>query len=247
MSKNNGGTNQMRLDKFLADSGLGSRKEVKLIIKKKRVTVNDTIIRDDSYKVNEKNDTICLDGNKVNYQKFIYFMLNKPRGVVSATEDAINRTVLDILPKQYVKQGVFPVGRLDKDTTGLLLLTNDGDLSHQLLSPKKHVDKCYFVTLEKPVTATMITALETGITLADGYQCLPAKVKITNSATELFLTIQEGKFHQIKRMMHAVTNNVVALKRISMGPLQLDQTLTDGGYRLLTPSEIHELYEHKKS
>lgn len=236
----------MRLDKLLADSGLGSRKEVKQFIKKQRITVNGEIIRDDSKKVDEVNDIICFDGKEVKYQKFVYFMLNKPQGVVSATEDETSKTVLDLLPQQCYKQGVFPVGRLDKDTTGLLLLTNDGDLAHQLLSPKKHVDKCYLATLENPITQDMITELENGITLADGYHCLPAKVKIAEKNTEIFLTIQEGKFHQVKRMMHAVGNNVTALKRISMGPLHLDQLLSEGMYRPLTSDELNALYSHKK-
>lgn len=236
----------MRLDKLLADSGLGSRKEVKQFIKKQRITVNGEIIRDDSKKVDEVNDIICFDGIEVLYQKFVHFMLNKPQGVVSATEDDTSKTVLDLLPQHCYKQGVFPVGRLDKDTTGLLLLTNDGDLAHQLLSPKKHVNKCYLVTLEKPITQDMISKLENRITLADDYHCLPAKVKLTEKNTEIFLTIQEGKFHQVKRMMHAVGNNVVALKRISMGPLHLDQLLSEGMYRPLTSEELNALYNHKK-
>lgn len=229
----------MRLDKFLAHAGLGTRKEVKKWIRKGFVLVNDEIVKKDDYKVNEDQDIVCFDGEVITYQQFYYLMLNKPSGYVSATIDDRNATVLDLIEEDYACM-LFPVGRLDIDTEGLLLLTNDGVLAHDLLSPKKHVDKTYYVQLSKPYSKDDIYDLETGIALNDEEICLPAKVECIDDRS-MYLTIQEGKFHQVKRMAHAINNEVIYLKRICMGALQLDESLPLGAYRALNDEEIRNL------
>lgn len=226
----------MRLDKFLAHSNIGTRKEVKKIIRSGRVKVNDKIIKNDDYKINEDKDSIYLDGELISYQQFYYVMLNKPQGYVSATIDDRYPTVLDCIYEDYAFD-LFPVGRLDIDTEGLLLLTNDGGLAHDLLSPKKHVDKVYYVELEKTYSQKDIEKLEKGIAINDEEVCKEAKVDRIDES-RMFLTIQEGKFHQVKRMMHAIENEVTFLKRVQMGSLKLDETLSVGEYRELSEEEI---------
>lgn len=226
----------MRLDKFLAHSNIGTRKEVKKIIRSGRVKVNDNIIKNDDYKINEDKDSIYLDGELISYQQFYYVMLNKPQGYVSATIDDRYPTVLDCIYEDYAFD-LFPVGRLDIDTEGLLLLTNDGGLAHDLLSPKKHVDKVYYVELEKTYSQKDIEKLEKGIAINDEEVCKEAKVDRIDES-RMFLTIQEGKFHQVKRMMHAIENEVTFLKRVQMGSLKLDETLSVGEYRELSEEEI---------
>ncbi len=212
----------MRLDKFIVAVGAGSRSQAKAMVKAKRLTVNGQVAKKSDMKVDTENDIVYLDGQELVYTEFDYIMLNKPAGVISATEDARERTVLDLLPNRY--QRVAPVGRLDKDTVGLLLLTNDGQLNHNLLSPKKHVDKCYEVTLEKPCPPEAIDQMKAGVILDDDYQCLPAELTILSDYL-VYLTIHEGKFHQVKRMFAAIGNKVVHLKRLSMGSLTLDTAL----------------------
>lgn len=228
----------MRLDKFLKDTGFGSRKEVKQIIKQKRVSVNDIIVSNEGLSVDENNDIIKVDNNQVIYIKYIYIMLNKPQGVVSATIDNLHTTVIDLIKEfQYLEP--FPVGRLDIDTEGLLLITNDGALSHNLLSPKKHVDKTYYLETDEELTKEDINSIEKGV-LIDEELTLPAKLEII-SEKKYLLTIHEGKFHQVKRMILSVGKCVTYLKRVKFGPLSLDENLPLGSYRLLTNDEIELL------
>ena len=228
----------MRLDKFLKDTGFGSRKEVKVLIKQKRVSVNDIVISNEGISVDEITDIIKVDNTHVIYIKFVYIMLNKPQGVVSATIDNVHSTVIDLI-NDYKYLDLFPVGRLDIDTEGLLLITNDGALSHNLLSPKKHVDKTYYLETNEVLTSDDINQIESGV-LIDNELTLPAKLEIVND-NKYLLTIHEGKFHQVKRMISSVGKKVTFLKRIKFGSLVLDKDLPLGSYRLLTNEEIENL------
>ena len=229
----------IRLDKYLCEMEVGTRSQVKDIIKKGQVSVNGEVIKKADYKFDESAVKVCVKEKEIFYQKFYYYMLNKPSGVVSATTDNHDKTVLDLL-KDAPGKDLFPVGRLDKDTEGLLLITNDGELSHNLLSPKKHVDKTYLVKTKETVTPDMIQALEQGVDIGEEKLTLPAKVKVEEDK-EIQLTITEGKFHQVKRMLKAVGNEVVYLKRLSMGSLMLDENLELGEYRPLTEKEVSGL------
>lgn len=233
----------MRLDKFLAHANYGTRREVKKIIRSGWVSVNDQIIKNDDFKIDESKDIICVDNEQVIYQQFYYIMLNKPNGYVSATIDDRYPTVIDLIYEDYALD-LFPVGRLDLDTEGLLLLTNDGSLSHELLSPKKHVDKEYYVELEKEYSEQDIKTLEAGVAINDQEVCKEAKVKRIDN-NKMMLIIQEGKYHQVKRMMHAIENEVTYLKRVRMGTLKLDKTLPLGEYRALNEEEIKMLKGEK--
>jgi 16S rRNA pseudouridine516 synthase len=237
-----------RLDKILAHVGIGSRSELKRLAKEGAIYVNGAKVKDSGMQVNPDKDIIQVNGETVRYREFVYLMMNKPQGVVSATEDNRDRTVVDLLDAAYAPFEVFPVGRLDKDTEGFLLLTNDGKLSHNLLSPRKHVPKTYFAKVEWEVTEKDIEAFSQGVTLDDGYETLPGILKILsvgNEAggvvSEIELTIMEGKFHQVKRMFQAVGKKVAYLKRISMGPLALDSSLALGEVRELTDEELSAL------
>lgn len=235
---------KIRLDKYLADMGLGTRTEVKKDIKKGRISVNGEIIKSPEYKIDTQTDAVLADGKEIAYEELIYYMLNKPQGVVSATEDRRDKTVLDLISEKKRKD-LFPVGRLDKDTEGLLLITNDGELAHNLLAPKKHVDKKYFVRLKAPLSEENRKRLEEGVDIGEDKLTLPAQVFVLNEERdEAEIIIREGKFHQIKRMFHAVGNEVVFLKRLYMGSLVLDEALLPGEYRLLTPQEIERLKEN---
>lgn len=234
----------MRLDKYLAHANWGTRREVKKIIRAGHVYVNGECIRNDDFKIDENKDEVYVGDNRVLYQAFYYLMLHKPQGYVSATMDKNYATVLDLIEEDYALD-LFPVGRLDLDTEGLLILTNDGPFAHSLLSPKKHVDKQYYVTLEKPIQKDAIVKLEAGIAINNEEECKPAQVEMLDE-THILLTIQEGKYHQVKRMMHAVQNEVLYLKRIRMGSLVLDETLELGQYRPLTEEEIERLKGEKK-
>ncbi|TWT26420.1 pseudouridine synthase [Planomicrobium sp. CPCC 101110] len=237
----------MRIDKFLSNMGFGSRKEVKVLLKSKAVEVNGIVVRDPKVQVDEQSDTVEVNGEAVEYVKFIYLLLNKPAGVVSATEDNYDRTVIDLLKEEEKHFQPFPVGRLDKDTEGFLLLTNDGQLAHELLSPKKHVEKTYFAVIAGQVTSDDVKAFEKGVALEDGYVTKPGKLKILKSGpvSEIELTITEGKFHQVKRMFISVGKEVKYLKRLSMGPLSLDPALKLGQYRHLTVEEVELLKQRK--
>lgn len=235
---------KIRLDKFLADMGLGTRSEVKKEIHKGQVRVNGIPERSPEYKLDIQKDLVEVNGRQISYAQQEYYMLNKPTGVVSATEDKKDMTVLDLIQEKQRKD-LFPVGRLDKDTEGLLLITNDGLLAHQLLSPKKHVKKTYFVRVENPVSPEDIKILEEGVDIGEEKRTLPAEIScLSPEKNSLCLTIKEGKFHQIKRMFQAVDNKVLYLKRLSMGSLTLDETLAPGEYRPLTKEEIKRLKDH---
>ncbi len=229
----------VRLDKILSHMGYGSRKEVKELIRKGYVIVNGEIIKNDDFKVDENIDEIFLDGLELNYESLVYIMLNKPSGVVSATFDPRYETVVDIC-SEYAKMNIFPVGRLDIDTEGLLLLTNDGSLAHNLLSPKKHVDKVYYVEFSGEYKEDFNLRFEEGITIDDGYKCLPGKIEYLGN-NKAHVTIHEGKYHQVKRMFEALGLHVEYLKRISFGNLKLDEELVLGEYRKLTSNELNSL------
>ena len=231
----------IRLDKYLCEMEAGTRSEVKAFIKKGRVTVNGETAKAPEQKVDETKDTVTLDGHSFSYQKFFYYMLHKPAGVVTAVRDHHDQTVLDLLVDAPGKD-LSPVGRLDKDTEGLLLITNDGALSHRLLSPVKHVPKTYLVHTKRPVTSQMCEKLEAGVEIGDETPTAPAKTKLlSDTDCGLLLTITEGRFHQVKRMLQAVGNEVVYLKRLSMGTLVLDETLSKGSWRALTEEEKAQL------
>ena len=229
----------MRLDKLLADMGYGTRSEIRKACRQNRITVNDAVIRDPSVHVDPEKDGIKADGEEVLYTRFVYFMLNKPAGVISAVQDS-RTTVIDLIDCSV--RGLFPVGRLDLDTEGLLLITNDGQLGHQLLSPRHHVEKEYIVTVKKPLKESDVQRLEQGIVIDQGERCRPAFMKITDE-TECHIILTEGKYHEIKRMFLALDNEVTALKRIRMKHLLLDETLSPGEYRELTPEELADLKE----
>lgn len=233
---------KMRLDKYLADAGCGTRSQVKKAIVKKQVSVNGrTDIRPED-KIDTDTDRVYFQNDPVSYSRYDYYMLNKPAGVVSATEDGRERTVLDLIREQK-KRDLFPVGRLDKDTEGLLLITNDGETAHRLLSPRKHVDKVYYAKVSGIVTEEDVRAFSAGVDIGDERPTLPAQLEILVSGpeSEIRLTIQEGRFHQVKRMFRAVGKEVVYLKRLSMGTLVLDPLLEPGEYRKLTVEEVEKL------
>lgn len=231
----------MRLDKFLCQMNMGTRSEVKMLIRKGLVSVNDSAALSPEQKIDEANDVIRCRGQLCVYQKNVYYMMNKPAGVVSATKDNLDKTVLDLLlpniPEWERKREIVPCGRLDKDTEGLLLLTDDGELVHALLSPKKHVDKTYLVTAAQELSSKQLMCLEQGVDIGEKALTKPAKTQIL-SDKQCFFTIQEGKFHQVKRMLHAVGNEVIALKRVRFGALKLDENLSYGESRPLTQEEI---------
>ncbi len=231
----------MRLDRYLCELNIGTRSQAKEFIKKGLVSVNGRTIRLADYRIEEQTDQIAFQGKTLTYRKYVYYMLNKPQGVVSATQDNTAGTVTELLAAEGRKD-LFPVGRLDKDTEGLLLLTNDGELAHRLLSPKKHVDKTYLVTVAHSLSEEDIRRLEQGVDIGEDRMTLPAKVAV-QSERMIHLTIQEGKYHQVKRMLQAVDNQVTALKRIRFGKIILDEELAPGAYRPLTTQEEKELHE----
>lgn len=241
----------MRLDKFLAEAGLGSRSEVKIILKKGRVKVAGQVAKDGKFQVDKNATNVAFDGQPLIYQEYYYYMLNKPQGVVSATKDNIFKTVVQLLSEADYREDIFPVGRLDKNTEGLLILTNDGALGHDLTQPKKHVEKEYFAHVDGRVTEETVRIFEEGLTMKNGEIARPAELFIEriaeNSETELGTSsdirviIHEGKFHQVKRMFEAVEMYVLELKRLRMGTLELDNNLAVGDYRPLTADEVELL------
>lgn len=233
----------MRLDKYLADCGYGTRKEIKKLIKSGAVTVNSIENPLPETKIDENCDKVFVMNNEVIYKKFVYLMLNKPQGVVSAVWDKKFKTVIDLVPDEFLHYELFPVGRLDIDTEGLLIITNDGALSHNLLSPKKHIPKTYYAKVLGKVNDSDAAAFKAGVTLDDGYKTKPAELKILNSGeiSEIELTITEGKFHQVKRMFESVGKKVEFLKRIKMNALGLDESLKLGEMRELTEDELFDL------
>ena len=236
---------KLRIDKVLSNVGYGSRAEIKRYCKYGIITVNGDVVNNPGLQVDPENDEIIFDGDAVNYREFVYIMLNKPDGYISATFDKFDPIVLDLIDPSYLAFEPFPVGRLDKDTEGLLVLTNDGKLSHRVLSPKKHVPKTYYAKIEGIVTEEDIKAFKKGVVLDDGYETMPAQLEILKSdeISEIELTIHEGKFHQVKRMFESVGKKVVYLKRLSMGKLKLDETLALGEHRELTEEEVKLIEE----
>ena len=229
----------MRIDKFLANMGVGTRTEVKQLLKKGNVTVNDKKEKSPKTQINPDTDTVSVNETQIQYIDKIYLMLNKPKGYLSATEDNNQQTVIDLVEEfRYLE--LFPVGRLDKDTEGLLLITNDGQFNHQLMSPTKHVSKTYEVISEKTITKNDIESFKTGIELNEGL-AKPAQLVEGDEKNKSFVTIYEGRYHQVKRMFHAIDNEVLALERISIGDLKLDSALAPGEYRHLTQQDFKQL------
>ncbi|HYG58198.1 MAG TPA: pseudouridine synthase [Symbiobacteriaceae bacterium] len=230
-----------RLDKVLGHMGVGTRREVKLMVKAGRVRVDGAVADDPGAQVDPEQQEVLVDGQRLGYRKHFYLMLHKPPGVITATEDPRKKTVMDVLPPEYKRPDLFPVGRLDRDTEGLLLLMTDGELCHRLLSPRWHVDKRYYVRTDRPLEADDPAAFAAGLVLEDGYACMPARLEILAS-DEAIVTIQEGKYHQVKRMFLARGKTVTYLKRLSMGPMDLGG-LPLGAVRYLTEAETDSLYE----
>ena len=230
-----------RLDKLLASTGRWSRREAKQLIKESRVLVDGSPARSGEDKADPDGAAILVDGAPLALRRHPYVMLHKPAGVLSATEDPRQATVLDLLPKELRRRGLFPVGRLDRDTEGLLLLTDDGALAHRLLSPKSHVDKVYYARLDRPLGEADREAFARGVTLADGSRCRSAGLTLLGGGREVLVTLHEGKFHQIKRMTACRGSAVCYLKRIAMGPLRLDDGLEKGGFRPLTAEEVAKI------
>ena len=236
----------MRLDKLLSECGVASRSEAAKACRAGSVTVNGAVARKSDLHVNPDVDAVVYCGRTVNYRKFVYLMLNKPDGYVSATEDGKDPVVTELLPAEYRKMGLFPCGRLDKHTLGLMLLTNDGQLAHDLLSPRHHVAKRYRFTVKFPLTEAEVARLEEGTTLDDGYETKPSKIELNKDAHSGIITLIEGKYHQIKRMMESVHNQITSLERISFGPLTLDDGMERGEWRYLTESEEDALQKSRR-
>ena len=233
----------MRLDKFISSTTTLSRAEAKKIIKK-GILINDILVKSPDYKVDEINDQVIVNGDRLFYQKYVYIMMNKPQNVISATDDAIDKTVVDLLEEKDRIYQVFPVGRLDKDTEGLMLLTNDGDLAHKLISPKKDVEKKYYVEVSGELKEEHLVLVKEGLVIDEGYKCKSARLEIIESSevnSIAYIYITEGKFHQVKRMMKVLGTTVTYLKRLSIGTLELDKNLKLGEYRYLTDKEIKNL------
>ncbi|MFR2550672.1 MAG: pseudouridine synthase [Clostridioides difficile] len=236
---------KQRIDKILSNLGYGSRSEIKKYCKQGSVVVNGSEVSNPGTQVDTENDEILFNGEEVIYREYIYLMMNKPDGYISATTDKYDPTVLDLIDLSYLAFEPFPVGRLDKDTEGLLVLTNDGKLSHRVLSPKKHVPKTYYAKIDGVVTEEDVEAFLEGVVLDDGYKTMPSQLNILKSddESEIELTIHEGKFHQVKRMFESVGKKVVYLKRLSMGNLKLDESLELGEYRELTDEQLKLIEE----
>ena len=232
----------MRLDRFLANLAYGSRSEVKQMIRAGQIAVNALVVRDDAFQIDPCEDLISCRGETVRFREHLYLVMNKPGGIITATEDRSARTVLDLIDPKYRTKGIYPVGRLDKDTEGLLILTNDGALGHRLLAPKNHIPKQYFARLDAPVEDGDVRAFGEGIRLEEDFTTLPAELEVCDAdPCEAMVTIHEGKFHQVKRMFEARGKKVVYLKRIVMGALRLDPALQPGEWRELTDAELRLL------
>ncbi len=231
----------MRIDKFLSECGLASRKESAKAAKCGGITVNGTVVKDASLHIDPEKDTVTFLGKRVEYRRFVYILLNKPEGYVSATEDKLHPFVTELLPEEYRRMGLFPVGRLDKDTTGLMLLTNDGQNAHRLLSPKHHVEKEYRFTCKVPLSPDAERIFSEGITLSDGYECKSAVLLSDANRMGGRITLTEGKYHQIKRMLGAIDNRILTLERIRFATLSLSEQLPRGAWRMLTEAEVQAL------
>jgi 16S rRNA pseudouridine516 synthase len=236
---------KMRIDRYFSSQEICSRREIKEALRKGLVTVNGAVIKQADFKVDPRADRIALSGREVGYQPYVYLMLNKPMGVVSATEDKKQKTVLDLVPPELYRSDLFPAGRLDKDTTGFVLLTNDGDFAHRILAPKNHISKTYYADVAQRVSQEDIAAFAAGIQLKTGELCLPASLRVlseptdpTESGCRCEIVICEGKYHQIKKMFEARQNRVLTLRRVKMGNLWLDEALPEGKCRRLTEEEV---------
>ncbi len=232
---------RVRLDKFLADQGLASRKELREIVRGGRVQVNGLTERSPERKIDPQTDRVSFDGRVLGAERSLTIMLDKPLGVVTATEDRSEKTVLDLLPPELKRRGLFPVGRLDKDTSGLLLLTNDGDFAHRVISPKSAVEKCYCASVEGTASEEDAAAFREGLTLRDGTRCLPAGLEILEDGRVL-VTVTEGKYHQVRRMLASRGLPVLTLRRLSVGALRLDETLGSGGWKELTQEDLCRVF-----
>lgn len=235
----------MRIDKFLSNMGVASRTESSKAARGGLILVNGTPIKKADVHIDPDRDEIVFCGRKIEYRKYTYILMNKPDGVVSATEDGRDKTVIDLLPEELQKLNLFPCGRLDKHTLGLVMLTDDGDLAHRLLSPKHHVKKKYFFESKFPLTDDEVVYLERGATLEDGYVTKPSEIELIGDRKSGYITLVEGKYHQIKRMLESVNNKITYLERITFGPLTLDEGLPRGQWRFLTKYEIEELEKHR--
>lgn len=230
-----------RIDKIISVASGVSRADARALIKKGLVSVNGAVIKDIGFKADEKNDIICSRGEKLCYSKYVYIMMNKPKGVISASEGGKEKTVVDILPDSMKRKNLFPAGRLDKDTTGFVLITDDGDFAHKILSPKNHIPKTYIAQLDKPFDDTVVSAFEQGVALKDDL-CMPAKISaVDGDYTKALVIIKQGMYHQIKRMFGKFGITVTGLTRIKMGRLALDETLQPGGCRYITPDELEQI------
>ena len=234
-----------RIDKIIASQGQYSRSEVKKLVKDGRITLDGKTVKSSDVKADPDKNDIAIDGKSIGYKKHLYIMLNKPQGVVSATEDTDHKTVIDLVPKELKRDGLFPAGRLDSDTVGFVLITDDGDFAHKILSPKNHIMKTYHASLQRELTQDDIDAFKKGIELKDGTLCLEAEVSPIDSDKPMAeIKICEGKYHQVKRMFAALGNKVLFLKRVKMGKLSLDENLPEGQCREITPHEL-ELIQQK--
>lgn len=235
----------IRLDKMLSNSGIGSRKDIKNLIKYGKISVDGKIVKKSDIKIDTEKNKVTVDGKEISYKKYIYLIMNKPAGVISATEDKKEKTVIDILPEEYKNFDVFPVGRLDKDTVGLLILTNDGDFAHNTLSPKKHVPKKYFAKVTGVVDNSDIERFKNGIEFENGELCKSAKLEILKTSdkeSEVYVEISEGKFHQVKKMFKVVSKEVLYLKRVKFGGLSLNENLKEGETAELTEDEFNSIF-----
>lgn len=231
----------IRLDKFICDQGLGGRKEVRQMIKAGRVRLNGVTASAPDVKFDPESALVELDGSPLGYAKFRYYMMDKPAGVLTATRDGKQKTVLDLVTPEMRRMGIFPVGRLDKDTSGLLLLTNDGNFAHRVISPKSEVEKLYYAKVEGSPDDADCMAFEKGLVLADGTQCLPAKLELLGGS-ECYVRVMEGKYHQVKRMLASRGKPVLALRRLAVGGLSLDSALSPGGFRELTETDLCRVF-----
>ena len=235
----------MRIDKFLSNMGIASRTESSKAARGGLILVNGVAVKKADIHIDPEKDEIIFCGRTIEYRKYTYILMNKPDGVVSATEDGKDRTVIDLLPEELQKLNLFPCGRLDKHTLGLVMLTDDGDLAHRLLSPKHHVKKKYFFESKFPLSDEEIEHLEKGATLEDGYVTKPSQIQLLENKQSGYITLVEGKYHQIKRMLESVNNKITYLERVTFGPLVLDESLARGEWRFLTKDEIEKLENHR--
>lgn len=237
---------KMRIDKFISSQTMYTRTDISKLLWKRKVSVNDKIVRDGEFKIDPENDKVEVSGDMIKYREKIYMILNKPYGYVCATEDKKDPTVIDIIPNELKRKDIFPAGRLDKDSEGMVLITNDGDLSHRILSPKKHIPKYYIVKLYKKIGENYERVFEDGMILDDGTKCLPAKVRrCPGTENVAFAELFEGKFHQLKRMFEAVENNVEKLVRIRMGGLEMPEKLRVGECMEILHNDVEKLLKHE--